>query len=208
MLPLLFSLVPSIAAYSQCDPANYPYAGQKVVDIPFYTPGPVSVNINNSTVEVFVSGSMSIIDGCTFVTNNLSFNGPSYVKFVGKKSTDSFGTNAVLVTTSVATQASSPSSQTYKLVSSAGNWVSYNDFDMVELFDPASGAVIGIATLPAKGSTPISITSTRAAVLVSTTAAAAGAAPVATTAATSISSGASTMVLGGLSAWLLLVNAF
>ncbi|KAJ3314708.1 hypothetical protein HDV04_005714 [Boothiomyces sp. JEL0838] len=199
MLSLLLSFAPSVFAYSLCNTQNYPYANQVVTDVPFYTPGTVTITVNNQTVPVTVSGSVSVVDGCHFATKDLSFTGPSFVKFVGRKATDTSGASAVLLSTSVVT---SPSSQTYTFVSTAGNWVSYNDFDLIELFDPVSLAVIGIATLPPKNpATPTTISSTKAAVLVTSTA---NPAPASTT--TSSTSSGAIAIGGGLVALVFLAN--
>ncbi|KAJ3270680.1 hypothetical protein HDV01_007504 [Terramyces sp. JEL0728] len=211
MYSLLFSaLAPLASAYSLCDPANYPYSGQSVANVPFLNLFKAqNIVVNGQSVPVTVSGSVSIVDGCTFATNQLSFSGPASIEFVGRKASDWFGTSAVLLSTLQVDASSLPSSQSYKLISTPGNSVSYNDFDVIELYDPVSGVIIGSATLPGKNSVPVTTTIPPAATTDAVTTTKANAAPVnvvATTAApvtTSKTSDASKLMIGGLTALLL-----
>ncbi|KAJ3314709.1 hypothetical protein HDV04_005715 [Boothiomyces sp. JEL0838] len=204
----LSALASSVAAYSLCNPTNYPYAGLSVTNIPILSTVTQSLTVGGKSVPVTVSGSISVVDGCNFATKDLAFSGPASIEFVGRLASDTTGDGAVLLSTAQVSASSSPSSQTYTFVSTAGNWVSYNDFDIIELFDPVSKAVIGTATLPAKNK-PVTTTTTTTIKPIATTPA--YVAPVvvvtSTTAAAPAYSGktsdASKLMIGGLSALLL-----
>ncbi|KAJ3270678.1 hypothetical protein HDV01_007502 [Terramyces sp. JEL0728] len=197
MFKLLFAgLASSVLAYSKCDPKNYPYSGQ-TVSVPIQQTSTLSVPVNQIQVLVSVAGSIKIIDGCTFAVQNLAFAGPSFIQFVGKKAGDATGASAVLLT-----QATVPTTvllnAQYTLVQSAGNWVSFYDFDIIELFDPASKAVIGTATLPAKNTV---VTTTAAGAATGGSSATAAAAAAQNTAKASDSTKAT---LAGISAFVCL----
>ncbi|KAJ3251047.1 hypothetical protein HK103_002912 [Boothiomyces macroporosus] len=166
---LLSTLAASVSAYSLCNPTNYPYKGQ-TVSVPIQ-PAAAAVIVNQITVPVTVSGNIKVIDGCTFAVSNLAFSGPSFIQFVGRLNSDTTGAKAVLLTSALVPATIMTNAQ-YTFVQTAGNWVSYNDFDIIELFDPASKSVIGVANMPAK---PV-VTTSAAASTSRTTAPAAAAA--------------------------------
>lgn len=67
-------------AYSLCNPRNYPYAGQNV-SIPIEATPTKVLSYNGQNVPVSASGTITIVDGCSFTVSNFALQAPNDLQF-------------------------------------------------------------------------------------------------------------------------------
>ncbi|KAJ3317497.1 hypothetical protein HDV06_001526 [Boothiomyces sp. JEL0866] len=142
MIAILF---PVIAAYSLCDKSNYPYAGQTItVQI---VPTISAIPLNNQSILTGVSGSITIVDGCDFQLNaDFTMNADLSCIWVGGKiNGPKDGSDGVTLSKFPVT--SSSGGKVFPFISTAGNFVSFKDFNQFRLFNQASLAVIATADI-------------------------------------------------------------
>ncbi|KAJ1337132.1 hypothetical protein BSLG_006605 [Batrachochytrium salamandrivorans] len=130
----------SASAYSLCNTANYPYAGQSV-----------SVKILKTTTTVFgstpitIAGTVSIVDGCNFSLNEFTFSGVPSVSVYGGIGN---GAQAVKLVATTINAPSSPLTQTLTFITTSGSYVSYQDFSQFRFYDEVNNLLIGTADIP------------------------------------------------------------
>ncbi|KAJ3271370.1 hypothetical protein HDV01_006875 [Terramyces sp. JEL0728] len=142
---LLLSIVPLTASYSLCDKTNYPYAGQSVTLT--INPLPGTITFNNQSISPGVSGSITIVDGCSFqLSKDFTMNSLLTCVWVGGKingpadGSDGIGLSSTKVT-------SSSGGAVFQFITSVGNYASYKDFTQFRLYHEASMNVIAIADI-------------------------------------------------------------
>jgi hypothetical protein len=69
MLFLLSSLLAQASAYTRCSETDYPYAGAVVANIPILLGPTFTVMVNGSSVPISVTGTISVINGCSVSKN-------------------------------------------------------------------------------------------------------------------------------------------
>lgn len=134
-------LVSACAAYSVCDPAVYPFAGRNV-SIPIVA----SATRTIGTTPVVVSGSIKVLDGCSFQAVDLVLTGPATAQFFG--GTPAGSTTGYLLSPTVITASPNPQTLTFNFVTVAGSSISYTDFVEFRLFESESNSMVGTALLP------------------------------------------------------------
>ncbi|KAI8902496.1 hypothetical protein BC833DRAFT_573022 [Globomyces pollinis-pini] len=154
-LQYLTTLFAIANAYSLCNKDRHPHAG-KSVSAPLVPTSTTALNVNDTMVAVTVSGTIEVVDGCTFSAKNLVVE-PSSVRgqwFGGAVGSTSDG---IRLSADPITASSRPSTKEYKFITTAGSWVSYTDFQQFRLYDTVSKAVLATADLPISvGSNPAS----------------------------------------------------
>ena len=153
MLPLIiasigFSLVMSPVAATKCDAKNFRYAshmdgGHGDHEFPLKTA--------NASSPVKVSGTLQIIDGCTFGVKNLVISGTDAESLSWFAGNGSSHEGYRLASESVKPP-TAPITQQWKFVSTPGSEVSYDDFNQFRLCDETSRTLLAVAdiTLPEK----------------------------------------------------------
>jgi hypothetical protein len=161
MLLDIVALTASVSAYGLCSRTNHRFSAN-LPTVPIQGTATRSVTVNNSVVPVSVSGSIRVVDGCSFQFVNATITGPASLQFFGGRAESD--PNAVRLTTDTVTLPLSSSSATYTFIQTAGNWVNYNDFIQINFYDPATSAVFAQAILPGQPnvtSTATGVASTR-----------------------------------------------
>jgi hypothetical protein len=67
-------LAAQASAYSLCNPTEYVYKGRTVRDIPLVRGPTLAVNVNGTIRQVSVTGSISVVDGCSVSDSPCSSN--------------------------------------------------------------------------------------------------------------------------------------
>ena len=120
-----------VMAYSLCDKQTFP----KATSIECKVAETSSIIKSNQTVMFKVQGYIQIIDGCSF-RSNLSFSGSESPFWYGGNT----GNNtAVRLSTDTV---NSTGLQSFSLISNAGSWVSYTDFNEFRLYDETYAVIV------------------------------------------------------------------
>ncbi|KAI8927012.1 hypothetical protein BC831DRAFT_454187 [Entophlyctis helioformis] len=138
----IVSLAATASAYSLCNAAVNPYAN-RTLSIPIV--GARATGANNAPLTV--SGTISVVDGCTFSINNLAFSGVPAIVIFGGVPPD---TNGVRLAAEkfTAPAPGAPINRNVTFISTAGNWVSYTDFVQFRLFDEDNQLLVATADIP------------------------------------------------------------
>eukprot|EP00842_Homolaphlyctis_polyrhiza_P002454 jgi/Hompol1/3209/HPOL_001590-RA len=134
--------VSAVAAYSQCNTANYPYAGRNVS---FPITKVIGAGVAGQPVSV--TGTITITNGCGFSVSGFSFTGAPSASWFGGVGGSALG---VRLTTDKFPAATILPNQTYTytFISTVGNWISYTDFTQFRLFDEDHQLLIAIGNIP------------------------------------------------------------
>lgn len=135
----------SALAYGLCDRTNYPYAG-KNVSIPIVPTLTKSMTIDSVVHPITVSGTLHVIDGCSFEITNFKLDAPAAVKFYWHGAQGEIDLNGENLTRDSPVD-SATTDAVYQFVSTAGDAVRY-DFKQFNLYDPETRSVIAQAVLP------------------------------------------------------------
>lgn len=145
-LSILAALAATTSAYSNCATAAYPYTGKTFAPIPFRAVAQTNPKAGNARVSV--NGTIQIIDKCNYSLANVSFTGAPYVKIYGGfiGSTMGYTLNQEMLMNSTVSPAGT--TKQFPFVSSAGDWVSYNDFNEFRVFDVTNNFLLAVADIP------------------------------------------------------------
>lgn len=149
IMKLLSLLTPAALAYSLCDPANYPYKGQNV-SIELVQSSTKVLILNDLTSSIpFLSGTIQIVDGCTFQVRNLDLNASAVWNFEWYGAFKNGGDAAIsLSATPLQISTRNSSIQTFAFKTIAGAAVSFKDFNQFRLYETKSKSVVATADLP------------------------------------------------------------
>ena len=145
----------SVAAYSFCVASNDIYANNSAAkNIPLVRDASLAVIANGvQTPIVISSGTVSVVDGCSFRIDNLVFQGSANGAFYGGLPANP-SYNAVRLSETVI-----PSGKSFSgvipFITTPGSWVSYGDFVQFRLFDPLTNTLLATATLPTTSKAPV-----------------------------------------------------
>jgi hypothetical protein len=158
MLDLLF-LTSAVSAYGLCSRTAHRFSAN-LPTVPIQATATRSITREGQVIPVTVSGSIRVIDGCSFAMEGVTISGPtSFAIFGGTSESDNASVRLVTEDTSLANR-TSPWNATYTFIQTAGNWVNFNDFTQFNLFDPTTNVVFGQARLPGQVSQTATATGT------------------------------------------------
>ncbi|KAJ3254670.1 hypothetical protein HK103_007009 [Boothiomyces macroporosus] len=145
MKATLLALVPLAASYSLCDKTNYPYSGQTVTVT--LNPSPGTITFRNQSIDPAVSGSITIVDGCSFqLSKDFTMNSLLTCTWVGGKiNGPKDGSDGLTLSNTQVTSASGGA--VFQFITSVGNYASYKDFNQFRLYHVASQNVIATADI-------------------------------------------------------------
>ena len=132
-----------VQGYSLCNPSEYPYAGKNVS-------APLVMALD-STSPYRASGSIRVVDGCTFEVVGFNYANGGTSGWYGGFAGDANGvtlSDTKFGTTSAAT------TQQFKFRTSAGSAVSYLDFNQFRLYDETNKILVATADIPAEFNPP------------------------------------------------------
>jgi hypothetical protein len=150
-LLVIAQLFVSSAAYELCDKIKYPYAGRNV-SVAITASATKSITVDGANVPVTIGGTITVVDGCTFQLSDFVLSGPKSVQWFGASS----NTDPAAVRLTNDDVPATTKGGVFTFITSAGNWVSYNDFTQINVYDAASKSVVGHAVFPpaSRASTP------------------------------------------------------
>jgi hypothetical protein len=130
---IVASALSVVSAYSKCSPDD--------------VKGPITIPLTKvlSTSPIEISGSIEIIDGCTFKVTGFTFYNARTARWYG-----GIGSAGDAITLSDATvnPSAGKGEQTFKFRDVVGAPVSFRDFNQFRLFDEESQVVIATAEVP------------------------------------------------------------
>ena len=128
-------------AYGKCNPADFPYKGLNV-SVPIDLTATRSVTFNGTTTPLTISGTVSIVDGCTIALSNFTFSGVPQAQLFGALSGQADGIRLI----EEIFESGKPYSGQYTLIQTAGNWVKLN-FNQFRFYHNDTKTWIGQADL-------------------------------------------------------------
>ena len=151
-MQLISTLLITLAqAYSICSKTEYQYKGQNVSS-PVQYSATRQFNLKGQTINVQISGTFEVVDGCAFKVTNLVLGGGNYTVGIYGGIIGSTAT-AVRLTEATLDSGAGPINRQFDFISAAGSAVSYSDFNQFRVFVPEAQALIGTADLPGKVTT-------------------------------------------------------
>ena len=155
----IFVILLSLAqGYQLCSRTDYPYKGQNI-SAPIQYSATRQFTLNGQTIQVQISGTVEVVDGCSFKVSNLVLGGGNYTaSFFG--GIIGSGATAVRLSDGTVTSGGAPINQQFEFITNAGAAVSYYDFNQLRFFVQEAQALIGTADLPGKVTAPGTVTTT------------------------------------------------
>ena len=137
-----------VSSYSLCSRTDYQYKNQTTTST-FTNSATRQFQLQGQTINVQVSGTVEVVDGCSFKITNLVLSGGNYTASIFGGIIGS-GQTAVRLTDGTITSSDKPQTQTFEFIQAAGSAVSYADFNQFRLFVIDAQAMIATADLPGK----------------------------------------------------------
>lgn len=139
---LVMPLVSAQVTYTKCDSKVYPFANSATkVSAPIVQ----TASVTKSNSPITISGSVDVVDGCTFAVTNFRFLGAGETYWYGAKKG---ATDGILLTEDFVYSGDVASNRTYKFRTTAGAEASYYDFSQFRLFEKYTNTLIAVADLP------------------------------------------------------------